>query len=107
MWGTAHWGFNWAIANLGVALGSYLFATLLASEIYDHFTPHGQKQCFGKECYRVTFFTIAGISIQSLNLILKGCCTLAVGIGIILSVRTKELYRRSNFRKETLDRLVN
>jgi hypothetical protein len=44
---------------LGMAIGSYLFPTLLASSIYEAHTPPGSTECVGRECYFASFLVCA------------------------------------------------
>lgn len=85
LWGNKHWGFNYGLINLGPALGSYLFATLLASHFYEKHASHQNgavAKCYGIACYRDTFFITAG------------CCGVAVLLGVLLCIRTRQHYLR-------------
>eukprot|EP01114_Cavostelium_apophysatum_P010871 TRINITY_DN25013_c0_g1_i1.p1 TRINITY_DN25013_c0_g1~~TRINITY_DN25013_c0_g1_i1.p1 ORF type:complete len:469 (+),score=61.84 TRINITY_DN25013_c0_g1_i1:71-1477(+) len=95
LWGSKHWGFNYGLANLGPALGSYLFATLLTSKMLEKFTPKGIDTCIGQKCYEDSF------------LIMAGCCGFGALLGILLSLGTRRQYRSKLIKKDTLDRLVN
>jgi len=92
LWGNKHWGFNYGLLNLGPAIGSYLFATLLTSKIYEKHTPAGQNKCYGPTCYQDTFIIMGGFG------------GFAVILGVILSIRTRLLYRRKLLLKEIVSR---
>lgn len=84
LFGLRSFGLIYNVVTSAPALGSYLFATLLAGYIYDEeawiqkYT--GVEQCYGSHCFRLTFITMALVS--------------AFGwfVNVLLTRRTREFY---------------
>ncbi|XP_042518101.1 protein NUCLEAR FUSION DEFECTIVE 4 [Macadamia integrifolia] len=89
LFGLKHFGVIYNFMGLGNPLGAFFFSALLAGYIYDEEAAkqHGLNllkksvSCLGPDCFRLTFFVLAGIS--SLGSILS----------VILSIRIKPVYQ--------------
>ncbi|PRP80512.1 mitochondrial substrate carrier family protein [Planoprotostelium fungivorum] len=80
IFGSKHWGKNNATVNVGPAIGNYLFV-LMQAHIYKSNSSPDSIQCYGIECFRLTF------------IIMSILCGFGFLSSVILWERTRELYR--------------
>lgn len=82
LFGLKHFGIIFNFMSLGNPLGAYLFSGLLAGFLYDN---EAAKQhsttCLGPNCFRVTFFILAGV------------CGLGTILSIVLTMRIRPVYQ--------------
>ncbi|KAK9818432.1 hypothetical protein WJX72_012528 [[Myrmecia] bisecta] len=84
LFGLQNFATNYALVQLGSALGSTFLATWLAGTMYDralerHPSPTGT--CIGTDCFRTTFLIVAGLS------------GLAMLLSLLLWSRTRNVYK--------------
>jgi hypothetical protein len=91
LWGKKYWGSNFAAMGLAPAAGSYLLSTLMAGRLYEQHIKGSGTQCYGRECYSITFFITAAI------------CAFGTVVGFILLLRTRSIYRKKNNPKRALN----
>ncbi|XP_050380662.1 protein NUCLEAR FUSION DEFECTIVE 4-like [Argentina anserina] len=89
LFGLRHFGIFYNFMSLANPLGAFLFSGLLAGYIYDNEAAkqHGaihlygtNVSCLGPECFRLTFFVLAGV------------CGVGTILSIVLSTRIKPVY---------------
>eukprot|EP01117_Protostelium_nocturnum_P015391 TRINITY_DN5965_c0_g1_i1.p1 TRINITY_DN5965_c0_g1~~TRINITY_DN5965_c0_g1_i1.p1 ORF type:complete len:522 (-),score=136.25 TRINITY_DN5965_c0_g1_i1:134-1699(-) len=83
LFGAKYWGINYAFLNMGPAGGNYLFASVIASSIYQsHIPPEqdDQKVCHGQRCFKAAF------------VITSICCAASMVLSLLLWYRTRSLY---------------
>eukprot|EP01113_Clastostelium_recurvatum_P040911 TRINITY_DN6427_c0_g1_i4.p1 TRINITY_DN6427_c0_g1~~TRINITY_DN6427_c0_g1_i4.p1 ORF type:complete len:466 (+),score=89.07 TRINITY_DN6427_c0_g1_i4:93-1490(+) len=67
LWGESYFGTNFGLVGLSPALGSFVLGTLLSGAVYEsHIPPGGGTLCHGPECYRLTWYILAGLSLAGL-----------------------------------------
>mmetsp|Transcript_17973 Transcript_17973/g.21841 ORF Transcript_17973/g.21841 Transcript_17973/m.21841 type:complete len:188 (+) Transcript_17973:462-1025(+) len=65
LFGTAHYGANYALLNLAPASGGYFVSVCIAGYLYDYFgtkDSEGKINCSGSRCFEYTFCIAAGLS---------------------------------------------
>ncbi|KAF5745368.1 nodulin family protein [Tripterygium wilfordii] len=85
LFGLKYYGLLYNILILNLPLGSFLFSGLLAGFLYDAEatpTPGGGNTCVGAHCYRLVF------------IIMAIACVIGFGLDVLLSIRTKDIYRK-------------
>ncbi|KAJ8424856.1 hypothetical protein Cgig2_003143 [Carnegiea gigantea] len=90
LFGLKYYGLVYNILILNLPLGSFLFSGLLAGLLYDAeaaSTSSGGNECYGAHCYRTCFFVMAA------------ACLLGCALDVVLSMRTRELYRKISASK--------
>lgn len=90
LFGLKYYGLVYNILILNLPLGSFLFSGLLAGLLYDAeaaSTSSGGNECYGAHCYRICFFVMAA------------ACLLGCALDVVLSMRTRELYRKISASK--------
>ncbi|XP_010526898.1 PREDICTED: protein NUCLEAR FUSION DEFECTIVE 4-like [Tarenaya hassleriana] len=91
LFGLKYYGLIYNILVLNLPLGSFLFSGLLAGLLYDAEatpTPGGGNTCVGPHCYRLIFIVMAF------------ACIVGVGLDILLSFRTKDIYAKIHSSKK-------
>ncbi|KAK8480831.1 hypothetical protein V6N13_063201 [Hibiscus sabdariffa] len=82
LFGLKHFGIIYNSILLGNPLGALLFSGLLAGYVYDaEGTKQGSSTCLGPECFRLTFFVLAGL------------CSLGTILSIFLTIRIWPVYQ--------------
>lgn len=90
LFGLKHFGKIFNFMSLGNPLGAFLFSSILAGYVYDaeaakqnsgHGTDSSSATCLGPNCFRITFFVLAGV------------CALGTFLSVILTVRIKPVYQ--------------
>lgn len=82
LFGLMNFGMIFNFISLGNPLGAYLFSSLLAGYLYDIEAEKQQsKTCMGPDCFRLTFFVLAGV------------CVVGALLSIVLTVRILPVYR--------------
>lgn len=89
LFGLKHFGIIYNFMLLGNPLGALLFSGLLAGYIYDKEAERqlgglflgSSNSCLGPNCFRITFFILAGI------------CGLGSILSVILTIRIKPVYQ--------------
>lgn len=82
LFGLKHFGIIYNFVLLGNPVGALLFSTLLAGSVYDtEADKQGSSTCLGAECFRLTFFILAGV------------CGLSTVLSIILTIRIRPVYQ--------------
>ncbi|XP_050366035.1 protein NUCLEAR FUSION DEFECTIVE 4-like [Argentina anserina] len=92
LFGLKYYGLIYNILILNLPLGSLLFSGLLAGFLYDmEATPTegGGNTCIGAHCYRLVFVVMAI------------ACVVGLGLDLLLSIRTKQLYTKIQAGKKT------
>ncbi|EYU40425.1 hypothetical protein ABFS82_14G120300 [Erythranthe guttata] len=85
LFGLKYYGLIYNILILNLPLGSFLFSGLLAGLLYDSQatrTAGGGNTCIGAHCYRLVFVVMAI------------ACVIGFGLDVLLSIRTKGIYRK-------------
>jgi MFS family permease len=93
LFGLKYYGLIYNILILNLPLGSFLFSGLLAGLLYDSQatkTPDGGNTCVGAHCYRLIF------------IIMAFTCLVGFGLDLLLSYRTRRLYRQIQASKRSL-----
>ncbi|WCJ40452.1 Major facilitator superfamily protein [Euphorbia peplus] len=82
LFGLEHFGVIYSFMLLGNPVGALLFSGLLAGYVYDaEATNQGSSTCIGHDCFKITFFSLAGI------------CGLGTILSIILTIRIRPVYQ--------------
>ncbi|XP_007023328.2 PREDICTED: protein NUCLEAR FUSION DEFECTIVE 4 [Theobroma cacao] len=82
LFGLKHFGVIYNFMLLGNPVGALLFSGLLAGYVYDaEAAKQGSSTCLGPECFRLTFFVLAGI------------CGLGTFLSIFLTIRLRPVYK--------------
>ncbi|MFQ6644910.1 hypothetical protein Gotur_019259 [Gossypium turneri] len=82
LFGLEHFGIIYSFMLLGNPVGALLFSGLLAGYVYDaEAAKQGSSTCLGPECFRLTFFVLAGI------------CGLGSFLSLILTIRIRPVYQ--------------
>ncbi|KAL5574526.1 hypothetical protein UlMin_016225 [Ulmus minor] len=83
LFGLKNFGVIYSFMGLGNPLGAIVFSALLAGQVYDAEAAKqgGGSTCFGPECFRLTFFVLAGV------------CGLGAILSVILSIRIRPVYQ--------------
>ncbi|XP_078173835.1 protein NUCLEAR FUSION DEFECTIVE 4-like [Carex rostrata] len=92
LFGLKYYGLIYNILILNLPLGSFLFSGLLAGLLYDSQatkTPDGGNSCVGAHCYRLVF------------IIMAVACLVGFGLDLLLSYRTRGLYRKIQASKRS------
>ncbi|CAL9022790.1 unnamed protein product [Prunus brigantina] len=92
LFGLKYYGLIYNILILNLPLGSFLFSGLLAGILYDRqatTTSEGGNTCVGAHCYRLVF------------IIMAIACVIGFGLDILLSIRTKNLYKKIQAGKKS------
>ncbi|BAT77469.1 hypothetical protein VIGAN_02004800 [Vigna angularis var. angularis] len=92
LFGLRYYGLIYNILILNLPLGSFLFSGLLAGILYDMeatTTTGGGNTCIGPHCYRLVFIVMAA------------ACLIGFFLDLLLSIRTKMLYKRIYFTKNS------
>jgi MFS family permease len=101
VFGIAHFGANFGFIGTAPALGSYLFNTLLGGKLLDHFEvydricvgsnkKHCQSHCYGDNCFRYVYITLAGV------------CGLSLVCSLLLRILLRDGFvARKCFKKDT------
>ncbi|KAF7841172.1 protein NUCLEAR FUSION DEFECTIVE 4-like [Senna tora] len=90
LFGLKYYGLIYNILILNLPLGSFLFSGLLAGILYDMeatTTAGGGNTCVGAHCYRLVF------------IIMAGACVVGFFLDVLLSIRTKDVYKRISISK--------
>lgn len=92
LFGLKYYGLIYNILILNLPLGSFLFSGLLAGILYDMqatTASEGGNTCVGAHCYRLVF------------IIMAIACVIGFGLDILLSIRTKNLYKKIQAGKKS------
>jgi len=92
LFGLKYYGLVYNILILNLPLGSFLFSGLLAGLLYDAeatTTSSGGNECYGAHCYRICF------------LVMAAACFVGCVLDVLLSLRTRELYRKISAGKKS------
>ena len=92
LFGLKYYGLIYNILILNLPLGSFLFSGLLAGILYDMeatTTAGGGNTCVGGHCYRLVF------------IIMTGACIIGFFLDILLSIRTKHVYKKISMSKKS------
>ncbi|KAE8696130.1 putative Serine-rich protein-related [Hibiscus syriacus] len=82
LFGLKHFGIIYNFMMIGNPVGALLFSGLLAGSVYDaEAAKQGSSICLGPECFRLTFFVLAGI------------CSLGSILGLFLTIRIRPVYQ--------------
>ncbi|XP_024983892.1 protein NUCLEAR FUSION DEFECTIVE 4-like isoform X2 [Cynara cardunculus var. scolymus] len=81
LFGLKNFSIFYNVISLGNPLGAFLFSGLLAGNIYDYeVSKQNSVSCLGPNCFRLTFFVLAGL------------CSVGTILSIILTRRLKPVY---------------
>ncbi|XP_047313501.1 protein NUCLEAR FUSION DEFECTIVE 4-like [Impatiens glandulifera] len=81
LFGLKNFGVIFSFMSLGNPLGALLFSGILAGNVYDaEAMRQHSKTCLGPDCFRVTFFALAGV------------CAAGSVLGLVLTRRIKPVY---------------
>ncbi|KAK7264180.1 hypothetical protein RJT34_31785 [Clitoria ternatea] len=92
LFGLKYYGLIYNILILNLPLGSFLFSGLLAGILYDMeatTTEGGGNTCVGGHCYRLVFICMTG------------ACVVGFFLDILLSFRTKNIYKKISLSKKS------
>lgn len=92
LFGLKFYGLLYNILILNLPLGSFLFSGLLAGYLYDAqatASGDGSNTCVGAHCYCLVF------------LIMAVTCIVGFGLDMLLTIRTKNVYRRYHADKKS------
>ncbi|XP_047332183.1 protein NUCLEAR FUSION DEFECTIVE 4 [Impatiens glandulifera] len=82
LFGLKNFGIIFNFMQIGNPVGAFLFSGLLAGYLYDYeAAKQGGSSCLGAECYRLTFFILAGF------------CGFGAVLSVILSIRIRPVYQ--------------
>ncbi|XP_021984307.1 protein NUCLEAR FUSION DEFECTIVE 4 isoform X2 [Helianthus annuus] len=82
LFGLKNFGLIYNFMGLGNPIGALLFSGMLAGYVYDtEQAKQGGSTCMGPDCFRVTFFVLAGV------------CSLGVILSLILTIRIRPVYQ--------------
>lgn len=82
LFGLKHFGLILSFMGIGNPLGAYLFSGLLAGYLYDiEAAKQHSDTCIGPNCFRVTFFVLAGL------------CSAGAMLSVVLTMRLKPVYQ--------------
>eukprot|EP00250_Pteridium_aquilinum_P009357 c18617_g1_i1 orf=362-2227(+) len=85
IFGLKHFGILYNFIILADPVGSLLFSTLLAGNLYDYaISQQDSDVCTGAHCFRLTFLIMAGV------------CVVGVIFSIVLAIRLKPVYTSLN-----------
>ncbi|KAK9813424.1 hypothetical protein WJX73_007856 [Symbiochloris irregularis] len=83
IFGMTHFATNYSLLQLGPAIGSTVLATYLAGTLYTRAGhAHGETECTGQDCFRLTFIVCAALGL------------VAILAAVLLWRRTQPLYDR-------------
>uniref|UniRef100_A0A7S3PJP0 Major facilitator superfamily (MFS) profile domain-containing protein n=2 Tax=Aplanochytrium stocchinoi TaxID=215587 RepID=A0A7S3PJP0_9STRA len=83
LFGTTHYGKNYALLNLAPALGGYVVSVCIAGYLYDFYgevDEDGSTTCIGKNCFESTFLISAAL------------CVVGIFSCLMLQRRTQQWY---------------
>ncbi|XP_071711034.1 protein NUCLEAR FUSION DEFECTIVE 4-like [Rutidosis leptorrhynchoides] len=81
LFGLKNFGLIFNFMGLGNPIGALLFSGMLAGYVYDtEEAKQGGSTCVGPDCFRLTFFVLAGV-----------CCVSAL-LSVVLTVRIRPVY---------------
>ncbi|XP_027354746.1 protein NUCLEAR FUSION DEFECTIVE 4-like [Abrus precatorius] len=92
LFGLKYYGLIYNILILNLPLGSFLFSGLLAGILYDMEATTiegGGNTCVGGHCYRLVF------------IVMTGACIVGFFLDILLSFRTKNIYKKISMSKKS------
>nr|XP_043618095.1 protein NUCLEAR FUSION DEFECTIVE 4 [Erigeron canadensis] len=82
LFGLKNFGLIFNFMGLGNPIGAFLFSGLLAGYVYDtEEAKQGGSTCIGPNCFRLTFFVLAGV------------CCISAFLSIILTIRIRPVYQ--------------
>ncbi|KAK9066302.1 hypothetical protein SSX86_013626 [Deinandra increscens subsp. villosa] len=82
LFGLKNFGLIFNFMGLGNPIGALLFSGMLAGYVYDtEEAKQGGSTCMGPDCFRLTFFVLAGV-----------CCLSAI-LSVILTIRIRPVYQ--------------
>ncbi|KAK8618970.1 hypothetical protein V6N13_132943 [Hibiscus sabdariffa] len=82
LFGLKHFGIIYNFMLIGNPVGALLFSGLLAGSVYDaEAAKQGSSTCLGPECFRLTFFVLAGL------------CGLGSILSVFLTIRIRPVYQ--------------
>jgi len=90
-YGTKWFAATYSLVSLAPALGGYLFSVELAGSLYDYHKDDNQPECYGIECYELTY-----------QILCVACCLGTFG-GMLLSWRTRALTAKSDTGSSNTD----
>ncbi|GMH81746.1 hypothetical protein TrVE_jg5229 [Triparma verrucosa] len=75
LFGEEHLGGNYMVFDgVASAVGALVFGKFIPEEIYDAHTEDGETDCYGKECFRLTYVIIVGLvlsAVVSVSILIK------------------------------------
>ncbi|GMH57066.1 hypothetical protein TL16_g02281 [Triparma laevis f. inornata] len=67
LFGEAHLGGNYMVYDgVASAVGALLFGKFIPEEIYDAHTEEGETDCYGKECFQLTYWIVVGLVLSAM-----------------------------------------
>lgn len=82
LFGLKNFGLIFNFMGLGNPIGAFLFSGILAGYVYDtEEAKQGGSTCMGPNCFRLTFFVLAGV------------CGLSAILSLILTIRIRPVYQ--------------
>ncbi|KAM0033362.1 putative MFS transporter superfamily [Helianthus debilis subsp. tardiflorus] len=82
LFGLKNFGLIYNFMSLGNPIGALLFSGMLAGYVYDtEQAKQGGSTCMGPDCFRITFFVLAGV------------CSLSAILSLILTIRIRPVYQ--------------
>ncbi|KAJ0639332.1 putative MFS transporter superfamily [Helianthus annuus] len=82
LFGLKNFGLIFNFMGLGNPIGALLFSGMLAGYVYDTAeAKQGGSTCMGPDCFRLTFFVLAGV------------CGLSAVLSLILTIRIRPVYQ--------------
>ncbi|KAI3777755.1 hypothetical protein L1987_47557 [Smallanthus sonchifolius] len=82
IFGLKNFGLIFNFMGLGNPIGALLFSGMLAGYVYDtEEAKQGGSTCMGPDCFRLTFFVLAGV------------CCISVVLSLILTIRIRPVYQ--------------
>ncbi|XP_028805951.1 protein NUCLEAR FUSION DEFECTIVE 4-like [Neltuma alba] len=90
LFGLKYYGLLYNILILNLPLGSFLFSSLIAGNLYDAEAARqngGGNTCIGSQCYMLVFVIMALV------------CVIGFGLDLVLAIRTKKIYSKIHQEK--------
>lgn len=82
LFGLKNFGLIFNFMGLGNPIGALLFSSMLAGYVYDtEEAKQGGSTCMGPDCFRLTFFVLAGV-----------CCVGSI-LSVLLTTRIRPVYQ--------------
>ncbi|KAK4260665.1 hypothetical protein QN277_003751 [Acacia crassicarpa] len=92
IFGLRYYGLLYNILILNLPLGSFLFSSLIAGNLYDAEAARQKNEgegntCIGSQCYMLVYVIMASV------------CVIGCGLDLVLAIRTKKVYSKMHQEK--------